>query len=51
VAIGGITLTNANGLIDAGADAIAVISALFNSVDVTATARQFTDLFIDETED
>lgn len=51
VAIGGITLGNADRLIDAGADALAVISALFDSDDIEGTARQFVDLFIDETED
>lgn len=51
VAIGGITLDNADSLINAGADAIAVISALFESEDVAATARQFADLFLAETED
>lgn len=51
VAIGGINLANAGSLIDAGADAIAVISALFESEDVAATARQFADLFLAETED
>ena len=51
VAIGGITLNNAVSLIDAGADAIAVISALFDSTDIEETARQFADLFMDETED
>ncbi|MFA5172624.1 MAG: thiamine phosphate synthase [Sulfuriferula sp.] len=51
VAIGGITLDNASSLIDAGADAIAVISALFESEDAAATARQFADLFLAETED
>lgn len=51
VAIGGITLHNADSVIDAGADAIAVINALFDSQNIEATARQFTNLFIDETED
>jgi thiamine-phosphate pyrophosphorylase len=51
VAIGGIALDNAGSLIDAGADAIAVISALSESEDVVATARQFADLFLAETED
>jgi thiamine-phosphate pyrophosphorylase len=51
VAIGGIALDNASSLIDAGADAIAVISALFESEDVAVTARQFADLFLAETED
>lgn len=45
VAIGGITLDNARPLIDAGADAIAVISALFDAPDVEAAAREFANLF------
>ncbi|MGN6518977.1 MAG: thiamine phosphate synthase [Dokdonella sp.] len=45
VAIGGITHDNAHGLIDAGADAVAVISALFGARDVRAAARRFSDLF------
>lgn len=51
VAIGGITLSNADSLINAGADSVAVISALFDSGDIETTARQFANLFIDETED
>ena len=45
VAIGGITLDNAPQLISAGADAVAVISALFEAADVRATAQRFTNLF------
>jgi thiamine-phosphate pyrophosphorylase len=45
VAIGGIRLDNAPQLILAGADAIAVISALFNAPDVAAAAREFGRLF------
>ena len=45
VAIGGITLQNAPSLIDAGADAVAVITALFNADDIEATATQFASLF------
>jgi thiamine-phosphate pyrophosphorylase len=45
VAIGGITLDNASLLIDAGADAVAVISALFDANDVEATANDFASLF------
>lgn len=45
VAIGGITLDNANTLVQAGADAIAVISALFDSKDIQATAKKFNSLF------
>lgn len=51
VAIGGVTLQNAESLIMAGADAVAVISALFDSDNVADVAWEFTDLFIDETED
>lgn len=51
VAIGGVTLGNANRLISAGADAVAVVGALFDSQDIEETARQFADLFVDETED
>ncbi|MBT9612395.1 MAG: thiamine phosphate synthase [Burkholderiales bacterium] len=45
VAIGGITLANAQSLIDAGADAIAVISALFDTPNVEACAQAFSSLF------
>jgi thiamine-phosphate pyrophosphorylase len=45
VAIGGITHDNAPLLIEAGADAVAVISALFGAPDVRAAARRFADLF------
>ena len=45
VAIGGITEDNAGGLIAAGADAVAVVSALFDAVDVEAQARRFARLF------
>ncbi len=45
VAIGGITPANAGALIDAGADAVAVISALFGAPDVAAAARSFVSLF------
>jgi thiamine-phosphate diphosphorylase len=52
VAIGGITSENAASLIEAGADAIAVINALFEVPnDIEARARRFADLFIAETED
>lgn len=49
VAIGGITLENAPLAIAAGADAVAVISALFDSPDITATARAFAELFVPTT--
>jgi thiamine-phosphate pyrophosphorylase len=45
VAIGGITLDNAPSLIRAGAQALAVISALFAARDVAHAARQFDRLF------
>ena len=45
VAIGGITTGNAGDVIAAGADAIAVISDLFDAPDVRARATQFTQLF------
>jgi len=45
VAIGGITLQTAPSLIAAGADAVAVISALFAVPDVRLAARQFSLLF------
>jgi thiamine-phosphate pyrophosphorylase len=45
VAIGGITPAGAAPLIAAGADAVAVISALFGATEIAATAREFTGLF------
>ena len=45
VAIGGITPDNAPALIDAGANFVAAISALFTSADIEATARRFTQPF------
>ncbi|MEO6147235.1 MAG: thiamine phosphate synthase [Sulfuriferula sp.] len=52
VAIGGITHDNAESLIEAGADAIAIIHALFEVPNnIEARARCFADLFIAETED
>jgi thiamine-phosphate pyrophosphorylase len=39
VAIGGITAANASGLIDAGADAVAVISDIFAHDDPAAVTR------------
>lgn len=45
VAIGGITLDNAPQLISAGADGVAVISALFEAADIRATAQRFANLF------
>jgi len=45
VAIGGITPENAHIVIEAGADAVAVISALFDAPDIEAAARGFNRLF------
>jgi len=45
VAIGGITLHNAASLVHAGADALAVITALFDAEDITAIAKKFAKLF------
>ena len=45
VAIGGITLANAPALIAAGADAVAVISAVFGAHDIAAATRDFAGLF------
>jgi thiamine-phosphate pyrophosphorylase len=45
VAIGGITIENGGALVHAGADALAVISALFQASDVTAAAAGFAALF------
>lgn len=46
VAIGGITPQNGAELLDAGADALAVISAVFDAADIRAAARDFSRLFI-----
>lgn len=45
VAIGGITLDNASQLIAAGADAVAVISALFSAPDIRVAAERFNEHF------
>lgn len=45
VAIGGITLSNAASLVHAGADALALISALFGAKDIMATAKKLSTLF------
>ncbi len=50
VAIGGITLDNAAEVIEAGADAIAVISALFEAPDIEAAAHALNRLFEIESE-
>ncbi|MGB8339777.1 MAG: thiamine phosphate synthase [Burkholderiales bacterium] len=46
VAIGGITVNNATELIDAGADAVAVVRAVFDAEDVMYAARNFSQLFM-----
>lgn len=45
VAIGGITQQNGAALVEAGADALAVISALWNAPDIKASAQEFSNLF------
>jgi len=45
VAIGGITPENAGSLIDAGADYLAVISAVFGDPDIKGAATRFAQLF------
>ena len=44
VAIGGITVENGEQLLQAGADALAVISGVFSATDIEQTARQFSVL-------
>lgn len=51
VAIGGITQENAAEVIEAGADAIAVISALFDAPNVESAARALNRLFVCESEE
>lgn len=48
VTIGGITPHNAPALLEAGADALAVISAVFDAADIQTAARNFSKLFIQE---
>ena len=50
VAIGGITLANASILLDAGADSLAVLSALFDAADIRAAAHDLNQLFEAEPE-
>lgn len=45
VAIGGITPDNGASLVEAGADYLAAISAVFGAPDVRAAAQRFTDLY------
>lgn len=51
VAIGGITPVNALPLLEAGADSLAVLNALFDAPDIRAAALAFNHLFVSETED
>ncbi len=44
VAIGGITLQNGAALVEAGADALAVITALWDAADIEQAAREFSNL-------
>ena len=44
VAIGGIQLNNAAEILQAGADGLAVVSALVSAPDISFAAKQFTDL-------
>ncbi|TXT23938.1 MAG: thiamine-phosphate pyrophosphorylase [Gallionellaceae bacterium] len=48
VAIGGITPQNGAALLEAGADALAAISAVFGASDIRSAARDFSGLFIRE---
>ena len=50
VAIGGITRENAPQLLDAGADCIAVLTALFDAADIRAAAHDLNQLFETESE-
>jgi thiamine-phosphate pyrophosphorylase len=50
VAIGGITPDNASGLIEAGADAVAVVSAVFDAPDVERAAHRIARLFAEHSE-
>jgi thiamine-phosphate pyrophosphorylase len=50
VAIGGITSANAAELLDAGADSLAVLSALFDAPDIRASAHALNQLFKMESE-
>lgn len=49
VAIGGINADNARAVIDAGADALAVVSAVFAAADVRAAASRLSGLFAETT--
>jgi thiamine-phosphate pyrophosphorylase len=45
VGIGGITLDNARPLVEAGADALAVITDIFQAADIAARCRQYQPIF------
>ena len=47
VAIGGITPQNGASLITAGADMLAVITAVFSQTDIAGASRRFSDLFLE----
>jgi thiamine-phosphate pyrophosphorylase len=49
VAIGGITAHNSAKLLEAGADALAVITAVFGADDIQAVAQQFSNFKYPET--
>jgi thiamine-phosphate pyrophosphorylase len=49
VAIGGVTIQNGKQLIEVGADALAVISAVFGATDVQQAAQQFSTLISEST--
>lgn len=51
VAIGGISLDNGAALIEAGADGLAVLSAVFDAPDICTAARALNQLFATESED
>ena len=51
IAIGGITLANAPQLLDAGADSLAVLSALFAAPDTRVAANALNQLFETESEE
>ena len=51
IAIGGITPANATALLEAGADGLAVLSAVFHAPDVRAAVQAFRPLFEAEPED
>lgn len=51
VAIGGITHANAAQLLDAGADGLAVLSALFDAADIRLAAHELNRLFVAEPEE